>query len=162
VIKKKYPKVEFIQVEHFAVNSYRKYGILGIEKQPKTTLNSLSKIMSNIRTQTNIEWVILGSKQTDGLSRRLQLKTYEYNAIDWKNNKCYPLSNLKNKDVLRIIKENGLITPLNYGDNRQSQSTDITDIVFLKWVKKNYPSDFNEIKKMFPDVEIIIFRDENK
>ena len=117
-----------------------------------------------IRAQKDIglDWVVLGSKQSDGLSRRLQLKTYDHEAINYKNTKAYPLSKWKNSNVLAFIKDNDLISPLNYGDNKQSQSNDVSDPIFLTWCKNNFPGDYQKITKMFPETKIILFRYENQ
>ena len=34
--RKKYPNCEFVQIQHFAVFSYIKYGYMGLRKDPKT------------------------------------------------------------------------------------------------------------------------------
>jgi len=160
--QKNYTNAVWYEVEHFALASYRQSGHLGMVADETQKNNSLSKIMKQFREQLNLEWVILGSKQSDGLSRRLQLKTYEHQAIDQKNKKCYPLSALSNKEVLQYIQNANCIQPLNYGDNRQSQSNDITDGVFLSWCKTNYPGDYKKILNIFPECDIILYKHENK
>ena len=157
-----YSNIKFYEYEHFAINSYKKLGHLGIKKDTEIKNNSLAKIMIQVQKDIGLQWIILGSKQSDGLSRRLQLKTYEYEAINYKNTKAYPLSKWKNSNVLNFIEENNLIAPLNYGDNRKSQSNDVIDPIFLSWCKKNFPGDYQKIITMFPECEIILFRYENK
>jgi len=159
--EKNYKNASWYEVEHFALASYKQIGHLGMIENAKEKNNSLAKIMQQARKQLKIDWVVLGSKQSDGLSRRLQLRTYEYEAIDFKNKKCYPLSKLSNKEVLQYIQNENCIQPLNYGDNRQSQSNDITDPIFLSWCKKNYPGDYQKILNVFPDCDIILYRHEN-
>ena len=159
---KNYPNVTWHQIEHFAISSYRKYGLNGMNIVPKTTINSLAKIMLKMQAKLKIDWIINGSKQNDGMSRRLQLRTYEHNAINYKNTKAYPLSEWTNKKVMQYIKDNNLLEPINYGNTRQSQSNDITDPYFLKWCKINWPNDFRKLQERFPICEIILFRHENK
>jgi len=159
---RQYDNISFYETEHFATISYKKYGFYGYKAEPKRKKLNLAMIMDFYRDALNIDWVCLGSKQSDALSRRLQLRTYDFEAIDWKKNKVYPLSKLKNKEVYQYIKINNLIEPLNYGDNKQSQSNDITDGNFLAWCKKFYPGDYQKIISIFPDCEIILFRYENR
>jgi sulfate adenylyltransferase subunit 2 len=159
---KQYQNVTWSQTEHFATNSYKKYGLYGYPAEPKLKKLNLAMITNNFRKQLNLEWVIFRSKQSDGLSRRLQLKTYDFEAIDWNKKKAYPLSKFTNKEVLQYIKVNNCIEPLNYGDKRPSQSNDITDGVFLSWCKKNFPDDLQKIFNLFPECELILFRHENQ
>jgi len=159
---KVYKNASWHQVEHFALSSYRQTGHLGMQKNTGQKLQSLSSIMKDCRAKLQTEWIVLGSKQSDGLSRRLQLKTYDHEAIDYKNKKIYPLSKLRNKDVLAYIDSENLIQPLNYGDNRQSSSNNVTDPLFLSWCKKNYPGDYQKILEVFPDCDIILYRYENQ
>lgn len=157
-----YDNIKFYDYEHFALNSYKKIGHLGIKIDTEIKTNCLGKVMKQVQKDLGINWIILGSKQSDGLSRRIQLRTYEHEAINFKNTKAYPLSKWKNSDVLNFIVDNNLIEPLNYGDNRQSQSNDVTDPIFLLWCKKYFPSDYQKIIAMFPECEIILFRYENQ
>lgn len=157
-----YKNAVWHETPHYAYYNYRKLGHLGCEKDPKQTQKSLSKIMQEYRKKIGLEWVVLGSKQSDGLSRRLQLRTYVHEAIDYKNFKCYPLSKWGNKDCLTYIKHNQLITPQNYGDNKQSASNDVTDGLFLTWCKNNYPGDYTKIINQYPESEIIQYRYETK
>lgn len=157
-----YKNVSFTEYEHSAIASYRRIGHYGIKKDETQKKSSLAKIMTQAQKDIGLNWVILGSKQSDGLSRRLQLKTYTHEAINYTNTKAYPLSKWKNSNVLVYIKDNDLISPLNYGDNKQSQSNDVGDPIFLTWCKNNFPNDYRKITKMFPETEIILYRHENK
>jgi len=160
--KATYKNAIWYEVYHYVHYNYKKVGHLGCKKDLKGTEKPLSKIMKEARQTIGLEWVVLGSKQSDGLSRRLQLRTYEHEAIDRKNFKCYPLSKWKNKDCHAFIKHNRLIEPLNYGDHRQSASNDVIDPIFLHWCKTNYPQDYQKIKDVYPETEIILFRYENQ
>lgn len=119
--------------------------------------------MKRVRKELAIDWIVLGSKQSDAFARRLQLKTYEHEAIDRKNFKCYPLSKWTNKDVMQHIYNNRLIEPLNYGNKKEpSQSNNIVDPIFLYWCKKNAPGDLKKIINEFPESELILYNYENK
>jgi 3'-phosphoadenosine 5'-phosphosulfate sulfotransferase (PAPS reductase)/FAD synthetase len=160
--EKNYKNAIWYEHQHFATISYKKYGLYGSVKDETLKKTTLSAIIQKYKNELGIEWVCLGSKQSDGLSRRLQLKTYEYEAIDYKNKKVYPLSKLSNKQILEYIKLNKCIEPLNYGDNKRSQSNDITDGHFLSWCKQNFPNDLKNIFAEFPETELILFKYENK
>lgn len=160
--EKNYKNSIWYEHEHFAAISYRKYGLYGSVPNPNLKKYNFTMIVDKYRNELNQNWACFGSKQSDGLSRRLQLKTYEFEAIDRKNKKVYPLSLLKNSEVNQYIKLNNCIQPLNYGDNKQSQSNNITDGFFLSWCKKNFPGDLVKIFNQFPEAELILFKHENK
>lgn len=157
-----YKNCIWYETEHFAKAGDAKKGYLGCKPEPKRKLNSLAKITNEYKAKLGLFWAVFGSKQNDGLSRRLQLRTYEFEAVDRKGGKVYPLSRLSNKEVLAYIRHNELIEPLNYGDHRVSQSNDIMDPIFLTWCKKNAPEDYQKIIAEYPDCEVIVFRYENK
>ncbi len=152
----KYSNLKFIQVPHFALYSYLKTGYLGCRQNEKLKKYTFADITDMIREKYNIEWACYGFKQSDSMNRRLMLRTYEISAINRKTKKVYPLSEYKNKDVLEYIQKNNLIAPESYG-NAQSSGTNITDINYLLFLKKNYPDDLKRVIEMFPLVERLIF-----
>lgn len=151
-INKKYPKARIIQIPHFALFSYIKTGHLGHRQNEKQRLYNLSDLTDNIREKTNIQWAVFGFKQSDSMNRRVMLRTYQDEAINEKNKKVYPLSTYKNNDIIEYIKAEKLITPEKYG-NSQSSGTDINDLNYLLFLRKNYPNDLKKVINEFPLVE---------
>lgn len=156
--KNKYPNVEFIQVPHYALYSYIKYGYMGCKKNPKQRLWKLSDIAEKVKAQTGIQWTCYGFKQSDGLNRRLTLRSYKDGlmAISWKTKKFYPLSTYKNADVLEYIGANHLKTPEAYGGKGQSCGTDISDLNYHLYLYKNYPDDLERIYAVFPQARVVL------
>lgn len=159
--KNKYPGVNFLEVPHYALSSYIKTGYMGIKKDPSQKLLSLADINERARIITRTEWTIFGFKQSDSMNRRLMLRTYEDNIINNHTKKAYPLSEWRNKDVLKYIKMKRLITPITYG-TAQSQGTAIDDKDFVLWCYKNYPADYRKIIQAFPESEVIVFEHLNR
>ncbi len=157
----KYPNVEFVQIPHFALASYRKIGYMGCAKNEKQSKLTMAKLTDIVREKYGIEWAFFGFKQSDSLNRRTMLRTYDDDAINWKNKKCYPLSCYKNKDILKYIDRNNLIKPEGYGHG-QSVGTNISDIDYLLWLRENFPNDLNRVLIEFPLVERLIFEYDNK
>ena len=161
--KMKYPNVEFIQVPHYALYSYIKFGFMGCKMNPKQRLWTLSDITEKIRKQTGIEWACYGFKQSDGLNRRVMLRTYteklglgKYEAISFKSKKFYPLSTYKNADIKAYIAKEHLKAPEAYGGKGQSQGTDITDLNYHLYLKKKYPQDLERIYEVFPMTRVVL------
>lgn len=156
--KMKYPKVEFIQVPHYALYSYIKYGFMGCKQNKDQRLWTLSDIAEKIKQQTGIEWTCYGFKQSDSLNRRIMLRTYKdgYEAINWKSKKFYPLSTYYNADVKKYIAKNHLKAPEAYGGKGQSCGTDITDLNYHLYLKRKYPRDLERIYEVFPMTRIVL------
>lgn len=157
--KRKYPNAEFIQVPHYGVYSYIKYGYLGCKVNPNQHLYTLSDIIDKVRGKTGVEWVCLGFKQSDSLNRMLMLRSYKDGkmGISWKGKKFYPLSTYKNKDVLNYIAEQHLKNPEAYeGGSGQSCGCAISSYPYLKYLERNYPQDLDRIYAQYPAAQIII------
>lgn len=152
----RYPNATFVQVPHYAVSSYIKYGFLGCKQNPKQRIVTLADITDLARRQYGIEWAFFGFKQTDSLNRRVMLGTYEQEAVCEKTKKCYPLSTYKNSDVLAYIERNGLIKPERYGTH-QSARTAVNDIGYLLWLRENFPNDLDKVIATYPLTERILF-----
>lgn len=157
----KYPNATFVQVPHYAVSSYIKYGFMGCKCNPKQRIVTLAEITDLAKRQTGIEWAFFGFKKTDSLNRRVMLQTYEKEAVCEKTKKCYPLSTYKNADVLAYIERNGLIKPERYGTH-QSAGTAVNDLGYLLWLRENFPNDLKKVIETYPMTERILFEHDYK
>lgn len=155
--ERKYPGVKFIETPHYALNSFIRNGYLGIKKDPSISKTSISKIDDKIRRATGVNWSVYGFKKIDGLTRRLMLNPLE-DGTNHTTQKCYPLKDWKNKDVLSYISDNHLIPPFNYGTKKPSSGCDISTPEFLSYLKKVYPADLQKIFEQFPLAEAILFK----
>jgi len=127
--------VTFIQIPHYALLSYIKYGYMGIKKDESVPKLTIAKLDEKIRKKTNIKCSVYGFKKNDGLTRRFMLNDCP-TGINEKTNKVYPLMDMSNKDVLMYIADNNLISPFVYNKNKQSSGCDISDPTFLIYMKK--------------------------
>lgn len=153
---KKYANVEFVQIPHFAVYSYRRSGYMGCVKNKKQKQYSMAQLTDIVCDKYKIEWSFFGFKQSDSMNRRLMLRTYKNEAINEAKKKCYPLSTYKNSDVLNYIDKRNLIKPEKYGSS-QSAGTNITDMNYLLWLRSNFPADLKKIIEEYPMVERLLF-----
>lgn len=155
---RKYPNVRFVQLPHFVVYTYRKYGFLGCYRDPKQKLYRLAELNEQVRAHTGIDWTFFGFKQADGMNRRLMLRQYEGQQMNSKSRKCYPLSRWKNADVLRYIHENNLIEPMTYGlGGKQSSGQCVDGVAFLSWLRDNEPESLRKVYAEYPMAERILF-----
>lgn len=159
--EKKY-NVKFIQVPHYSVSSYIKYGMYGIKKNEKQPLIKLMDINKSICEQTKIDWSVLGFKKADGMNRRIMLNELELSAFQFKTKKVYPLADWTNKDCLAYITKNKTVNPLIVNKNKPSQDIEFEDKYFLFWLEKNYPNDLRKIFETYPEVEAILYSFKNE
>jgi sulfate adenylyltransferase subunit 2 len=152
----KYKNIEYIDIPHYALSSYIKYGHYGLKADPKQRQYNLHQLTEFIRGKTSIEWVVFGMKQNDSLNRRLQLQKYENQAICRKTKKVYPLSIFTNQQVLSLIKKNSLPLPVKYNNDRSS-GDDISDPDYLSWLYNNYPADLERCFEQFPATKIMFY-----
>jgi sulfate adenylyltransferase subunit 2 len=154
---KKYPNTTFYQTSHFCLYSFIKNGYLGIKKNEKIETMSIHKIDALVRVKSKINWSVYGFKKSDGVTRRLMLNQCE-NGIYKTTNKAYPLMDMKNHDVLNYISDNSLIQPFCYSKNKPSSGCDISDPIFLAYMRAKYPNDLQKIFKVFPFCEANLFK----
>ena len=157
---KNYSNIEFYKTPHFCLNSFIKNGHLGIAKNKDIQNNSIRKIDELVKSKYNILWSSYGFKKNDGITRRLMLNGYKENICD-KTHKLYPLRDLSNSDIINYINDNNLIPPFNYDHSKPSSGCDVSNPVFLDYIRTKYPSDLGKIFNQFPYCESILFRYDN-
>lgn len=156
--KRKYPNAEWVQVPHYSLFNYRKYGFMGKEGDSSQRLWKLADIIEKVREKKGIEWCCLGFKQSDSLNRRLMLRSYSENkeAISVAGKKFYPLSTYKNKDVLDYIAYRHLKNPERFDKSDQSSGVDVTDYHYLKYLQTYYPDDLQKVYSAYPATRLVI------
>lgn len=152
-VKKKYPKVEFMQVPHWNLTYILRGGLYCVPN-PKVKLWNLSKTIEALRLKTNCYYVFLGMKKADGMNRNLMLKGYEDNGYENKG-LVYPLASWTQKDVLAYMKHKRLPQPVRYS-SKAGGGVGFSKETFT-WLEKHYPQDLQKIYKVFPMSERILF-----
>lgn len=152
----RYPNAHFMQAPHFNISTWIKSGYLGMRQNEKQPILSLANITEKARAHTGIDWAFFGMKEVDSLNRRIMLRTYD-DGINWKTRKAYPLYAYKNKDVVRYIKEHGLMTNMSYGGGKASSSENPASWSYLVWLRENFPDDLERVCAMYPDCRRILF-----
>ena len=157
-VKKKYPKVEFMQVPHWNLTYILRGGLYCVPN-PKVKLWNLSKTIEALRLKTNCYYVFLGMKKADGMNRNLMLKGYEDNGYENKG-LVYPLASWTQKDVLAYMKHKRLPQPVRYS-SKAGGGVGFSKETFT-WLEKHYPQDLQKIYKVFPMSERILFEQNYK
>ena len=157
-VKKKYPKVEFMQVPHWNLTYILRGGLYCVPN-PKVKLWNLSKTIEALRLKTNCYYVFLGMKKADGMNRNLMLKGYEDNGYENKG-LVYPLASWTQKDVLAYMKQKRLPQPVRYS-SKAGGGVGFSKETFT-WLEKHYPQDLEKIYAVFPMSERILFEQNYK
>lgn len=157
-VKKKYPKVEFLEVPHWNLTYILRGGLYCVPN-PKVKLWNLSKTIEALRLKTNCYYVFLGMKKADGMNRNLMLKGYEANGYESKG-LVYPLASWTQKDVLAYMKHKRLPQPVRYS-SKAGGGVGFSKETFT-WLEKHYPQDLEKIYKVFPMSERILFEQNYK
>lgn len=160
--KRKYPNIELYQIPHHVLYGYIKYGAYGKERDKTQKTYSLADMNNIVQKELGIEWSCFGFKQSDSLNRKVMLRGLEYEAINSKTKKFYPLSHYKNKDMLNYIKENNLKKPIQIEKGEASCGCCIDDAGYMKWLQMNYPDDYEKVCIEFPKCNFVIKLDEDK
>jgi 3'-phosphoadenosine 5'-phosphosulfate sulfotransferase (PAPS reductase)/FAD synthetase len=155
--KKRYDNIDFYQTPHFAIYSFIKNGYLGIKKNTSIENMTISKIDKLVKEKFNIEWSVYGFKKNDSLTRRIMLNGYQNGLYD-NTKKAYPIMDMKNDDCLNYISDNNLIKPFNYSNKYQSSGCNLSDPLFLSYLRYKYPDDLRRIFNVFPFCEAILFK----
>lgn len=157
-VKKKYPKVEFMEVPHWNLTYILRGGLYCVPN-PKVKLWNLSKTIEALRLKTNCYYVFLGMKKADGMNRNLMLKGYEANGYEIKG-LVYPLASWTQKEVLAYMKQKRLPQPVRYS-SKAGGGVGFSKETFT-WLEKHYPQDLEKIYKVFPMSERILFEQNYK
>ncbi|QUB63739.1 phosphoadenosine phosphosulfate reductase family protein [Prevotella melaninogenica] len=157
-VKKKYPKVEFMEVPHWNLTYILRGGLYCVPN-PKVKLWNLSKTIEALRLKTNCYYVFLGMKKADGMNRNLMLKGYESNGYENKG-LVYPLASWTQKDVLAYMKHKRLPQPVRYS-SKAGGGVGFSKETFT-WLEKHYLQDLEKIYKVFPMSERILFEQNYK
>ena len=145
-VKKKYPKVEFMEVPHWNLTYILRGGLYCVPN-PKIKLLKLADVIKAVRLKTDIHYTFLGMKKADGMNRNLMLKGYEANGYE-NNGLVYPLASWTQKDVKAYMCMKRLPQPVLYG-NKASNGIGF-NIDCFTWLQEHYPQDLQKIYKVFP------------
>lgn len=157
-VKKKYPKVEFMEVPHWNLTYILRGGLYCVPN-PKVKLLKLADVIKAIRLRTGAYYTFLGMKKADGMNRNLMLKGYEAQGYE-NDGLVYPLASWTQKDVKAYMKMKRLPQPMLYG-NKASNGLGF-NVDCFKWMQEHYPQDLQKIYKVFPMSERILWEEDYK
>lgn len=157
-VKKKYPKVEFMEVPHWNLTYILRGGLYCVPN-PKVKLLKLADVIKAIRLKTGAYYTFLGMKKADGMNRNLMLKGYEAQGYE-NDGLVYPLASWTQKDVKAYMKMKRLPQPMLYG-NKASNGLGF-NVDCFKWMQEHYPQDLQKIYKVFPMSERILWEEDYK
>ena len=155
-----YPDVELFKCIHPQTIAYKQYGYMcdsynTTNRKPKVDFLNTH---TYIKQQLGYEWISIGWRQSDGLNRRIALRTYENHAIQPDTKKVYPLSIWNKKDIFAYAQANRIILPDYATRDAAKRKTGFgigLDYDSLSYMKDNHPADYAKIRKVFPYCEVV-------
>ena len=119
----------------------------------------MSDAEKSLRAEFNITWIIDGAKKTDSMARRGMMARLT-DGVDERNRKIYPLADWNDAKVMAYIKLNRLMLPVEYqhGFTRDFNVPTIEKLVYLK---NNFAADYQKIIAEFPNLEAMVWNEEN-
>ena len=112
--------------------------------EPK--INDIHKAIISV---TGIDLICQGAKDADSMWRRRYFTINKFDSV------CYPLKKWQKIDVLSYLRLNNIEIPDSSGKN--AGGIDLSTPSLL-WLYDNYPNDFNELLKYFPQAEAVVWR----
>ena len=140
------------QYPHPELSRYLRNGICTFDayETPPLSWNDIEDIA---RKDFQIDWIASGWKKTDSLQRRAALSTFRCEGIIDKSKKFFPLSNWNDSMVISYLRLHKLPIPKT---NTKGQFEVSLIYKPLKFMKENYPKDYQKILEQFPFAETII------
>jgi phosphoadenosine phosphosulfate reductase len=117
---------------------------------------SMADIEDQFRQDTSVEWLAYGWRRNDSFSRALILKSCM--GIDEKSQRVYPLRCWKRRDVQAYNAARRLPKPESLG--RKDQGGLDFHPGALRWLKENYPDDYEKWLVDFPFSEVQLLKPE--
>ncbi len=136
-VKKKYPKVEFMEVPHWNLTYILRGGLYCVPN-PKVKLLKLADVIKAVRMKTGAYYTFLGMKKADGMNRNLMLKGYEAQGYE-NGGLVFPLASWTQRDVKAYMRMKRLPQPVLYG-NKASNGLGFNVDCFT-WMQEHYPQD---------------------
>lgn len=152
-VKKRYPKIEFVEVPHWTLTYILRSGMYCPPQ--KNRVMKLRDVCDGVCRKYGLKYVFLGMKKADSLNRRLMLKTYEPTYEN--KGLVYPLADWTQKQVLTYMKMRHLPTPIRYS-LKASSGVGFNKECF-EWLRDNCPEDLEKIYKVFPLSRMILERE---
>ena len=159
---KRYPNATFHQYPHWNTAQLLKGNFLNFNaaNQSDVPTLKLADIERKARADIGCDWIIQGFKKSDGLQRRLFLNTYEFEAINRKAQKAFPLSHWSQQNVEEYILFKKLIKPITFkGQKTHGIGLNENALVFLR---ERFPEDLKIILSVFPLASKILFDYDNR
>jgi sulfate adenylyltransferase subunit 2 len=157
-----------LSIKQRIIGYYEKRWNLPVKQIPHFTSLSLktgkkiklADVERSLRAELNITWIAQGYKKTDSLARRGMLARLTDGVIDERGRKMYPLADWNDKQVMAYIKLNRLPLPVEYSHGLKRDFS-VPDTRLLLYLKNNFPGDYAKVIAEFPQLEAMIWAEEN-
>ena len=150
--------LSIIRLPHFMVSGWLRYGTFRPKENLEVPIIGITDIYNYLRQKTGIYWIAAGEKIADSIPRRAMIK--HSGTIDKDRGRFYPIAYWRNKEILEYIR----IRKLLLGEDSKWFGFSFRGLSDkeLAIIKREWPSDFKQIKTFFPFVEAATARYDNQ
>lgn len=144
---------EIVRLPHMEVSEFFRYGSFRTPDFGVPVI-SVNDIYEYMRLQTGIYWIAAGERIADSIVRRAMIK--HSGSIDLKRGRFYPVSEWKKSEIMNYIKS----AKLKLGDDSKRLGFSFRGLTGyeLAEIKRNFPTDYKQILRIYPFAEAAVMR----
>lgn len=154
----RYPNVVFDRIPHWNLTYVLRCGIFS-PPNPKIRILKFRDVIDAAKLKHQNSFAFIGMKMADSMNRRLMLRSCKDNYYE-SNGLVYPLAEWTNKDILSYMRQHNLPEPVRYG-KKMSNGIGFNEDC-LVWMREHFPNDLQQVFKVFPLAERILYEYDNK
>jgi 3'-phosphoadenosine 5'-phosphosulfate sulfotransferase (PAPS reductase)/FAD synthetase len=123
---------------------------------PKIGLNDIQNIA---RAETGIRWIASGERADDSMARRARLVRCK--GIEEPQFRIFPIYDWHTNEVVSYLRSKRIPMPPRIGRAGESGTSGFElRAPCLRWLRDNYPDDYQKVLEVFPHAEAAIKREE--
>lgn len=149
-------RIDILRIPHPDMSKYLRYGSY---RAPDSCVPVIGfkEIQDYVRNYFNIQWIASGERIYDSLWRRSMLKNI--GSIAYNTQHIYPVAYWNKHAIMEYIERKKLFLPKSY--KKLSCSIGSLQYDDIKFIKENYESDYEQLKRYYPLIDACIFQHEH-
>lgn len=147
--------LEILRLPHFETSNFLRYGTYR-DFDADVPIISTAELYDYLRIKTGIYWIAAGERIADSIVRRAMI--VRSGSIDFKRGRFYPVAYWRKRDVMEYMR----VKRLYLGAESRKCGFSARDISgpTLLMVKRNWPDDYERIRRIYPLCEAAVRRAE--
>lgn len=146
------------RTQHWLTNQWLREGMFRPSPidLPKIGLNDIQNIA---RAETGIQWIASGERAEDSMARRARLVRCK--GLEEPQYRMFPIYDWHTTEVVSYLRAKRIPLPPRIGSSGQSGTSGFElRAPCLRFLRDNYPDDYQKVLEVFPHAESAIKREE--